>query len=80
VEVVRFLVEHGADPRAPANDGRTSLHLAAGVGNVELIRALVWQGTGTATETVTTPSHGRQYFYSLLALCLFFGIFSQFMM
>ena len=81
VEVVRFLVERGADPRVPGNDGLTSLHLAAGVGNVELIRALVWQGTDATTETtVRPPSHGRQYFYSFIAFCLFFGIASQFVL
>jgi ankyrin repeat protein len=69
VKVVRFLVEHGADPRAPANDGRTSLHLA--VENMELMRALVWH---------QPPSPGRQYFMFFLALCVFLGIFSQFVL
>ncbi len=41
VEVARFLVEHGADAAAPANDGRTPLSVAAEVGNVEVLRILV---------------------------------------
>jgi len=40
-EVVKGLVEHGADATAQSEDGRTILHIAAAMGDVDVVRWLV---------------------------------------
>jgi ankyrin repeat protein len=59
-DIVRILVEHGADATIQANDGRTPLHMAAETGNVEVLRILVGQDTDTAQSTRTW---GRRFVY-----------------
>src|SRR5262245_35079299 len=45
VEVVRLLLDHGADPNArEAGDNTTPLHWAAAAGYVEVVRALLDAG------------------------------------
>ncbi len=44
MEMVRFLVEHGADPNAQNNDGNTALIYAAADGDMEMVRFLVELG------------------------------------
>ena len=44
VEIVRLLVEHGADVNAQDNDGYTALLVAAMLGDVEVVRLLVEHG------------------------------------
>ena len=43
-DVTRFLIEHGADTTAWANDGQTALHLVAEVGSMEIVRIVVEHG------------------------------------
>jgi ankyrin repeat protein len=50
-EVVRLLLERGADPNARDNAGLTALHLAAGNGWVECARALLEGGTDANART-----------------------------
>lgn len=38
--LVRLLLEHGADPKKKIKNGRTPLHVAAGAGNVRIVRTL----------------------------------------
>ncbi len=50
-EVVRFLLERGADPNSRDNAGLTPLHLAAGSGWVECARALLEGGADANART-----------------------------
>ena len=47
VDVVRVLVEHGADMNKARNDGATPLIVASRVGHLEVVRVLVEQGADT---------------------------------
>jgi len=40
-DITRFLIEHGADTTAWANDGRTALHVVVEVGSMEIVRIVV---------------------------------------
>jgi ankyrin repeat protein len=59
VEVIRILLDQGADPTAKASDGMTPFHFASLSGHVEVIRILLEQGadpTAKAYEGMT-PFH-----------------------
>jgi ankyrin repeat protein len=73
VEVVRILVEHGADTTALTEDGRTPLLLAAEVGNAEIVRILVENGTDRTTAQ-PTPAQGSRLVYYFVAFCFFVEI------
>ncbi|KAK9783756.1 putative ZZ-type domain-containing protein [Seiridium cardinale] len=57
VEAVRLLLESGADPRHRNDTGLTVLHLAAGLGNTEVINVLVdWKSDiNSRAGDLTTP-------------------------
>ncbi len=59
VEVVRILVEHGADAKAQDGMGRTALHVASAEGHVEVVRMLVEHGVGATAQDGKglTPLH-----------------------
>jgi ankyrin repeat protein len=44
VEIVRVLLENGANPNAKNNIGRTPLHGAASLGHVDVVRVLLERG------------------------------------
>ena len=44
VEIVKLLLERGADPNAKFYDGSTSLHIAAHLGRVEIVKILLEHG------------------------------------
>jgi hypothetical protein len=73
MEVARLLIDHGADPTARANDGRTPLDLATEEGNVEVVRIL---GTDTTTAR---PTHGNRCIYYFFVFCFFLEIYLYFM-
>jgi len=50
-EVVRFLLDRGADPNGRDNAGLTALHLAVGCGWVECARALLERGADANART-----------------------------
>ena len=54
-EMLRFLIEKGADAKAVRNDGFTPLHVAAMQGNVESIQIL--HDHGATMEAVFEPWH-----------------------
>jgi ankyrin repeat protein len=77
VEVVRALVECGADTTAVTDDGRTPLHVATEAGKVEVVRLLVGRGNDTA---VARPAQGHsRLVYCFVALCIFVGLHLRFM-
>ena len=57
VEIVRVLLEHGADPNVARNDDFTALSLAAFFGHSEIVEMLVAHGarTDVATRRGTSP-------------------------
>lgn len=59
LDVVRALLDHGADPNLPDGEGRTSLHVAAGRGDVEAIRLLLGHGAAVDAPDKSgwTPLH-----------------------
>jgi ankyrin repeat protein len=59
VEVIRILLDQGADPTAKANDGRTPFHIASSRGHVEVIRILLEQGADPTAKANDgqTPFH-----------------------
>jgi ankyrin repeat protein len=71
-DVVRALVECGADTTALADDGRTPLHVAAEAGNVEVVRLLANHGK-------VGPTQGIRLLCYLVALCIFVEIYLHFM-
>lgn len=77
LDVVRYLLKHGADVNTAATQGRrqgtTSLHLAAGAGHVEVARLLLRAGGGVNTKEchgrtplITAAGHGRMATVRLL--------------
>jgi ankyrin repeat protein len=78
VEVVRILVERGADTIAQTEDGRTPLHVAAQVGNTEIVRILVEHGTNRTTAQ-PTPAQGSRLVYYFVALCFFVEMWLHFL-
>ena len=56
VEVIKLLVEHGADKEAKDADGATPLHLAAFNGHVEAIKLLVQLGLNKEAKTADRKS------------------------
>ena len=48
-EILRELLQAGADPELPNDIGRTAMHLAANLGNVEVIRLLLEHGANIDT-------------------------------
>jgi ankyrin repeat protein len=59
VEVIRSLVEHGADAAAQDNNGLTPLHLASSWGHIELACLLVERGADVTAQSKhgLTPLH-----------------------
>ena len=59
MEVVRLLIQHGADLAAQAKDGWTPLHWASEEGHVEVVRLLIEHGADLAAqgEDGSTPLH-----------------------
>jgi len=59
MDVVRMLVERGADVSAQAEDGTTPLHLASLYGHVDVARMLVERGADVSAQKKdgTTPLH-----------------------
>src|SRR5687767_5431982 len=57
VEMVRVLLEHGADPNVTRNDNFTALSLAAFFGHAEIVEVLMGHGakTDVATRFGTSP-------------------------
>lgn len=57
VEMVRMLLEHGADPNITRNDNFTALSLAAFFGHAEIVEVLMGHGakTDVATRFGTSP-------------------------
>ena len=57
VEMVRMLLEHGADPNVTRNDNFTALSLAAFFGHAEIVEVLMGHGakTDVATRFGTSP-------------------------
>ena len=57
LQIVKALLERGADPNARRSDGATAVHAAASLGNVEVLRFLVEKGglAASATEDGVTP-------------------------
>jgi len=78
VEVVRILVEHGADTMALTDDERTPLHVAAEVGNAEIVRIFVEHGTNKTTAKPTLAQGGRLVYY-FVAFCFFVEIWLHFL-
>ena len=58
-DVVRFLLDHGADVHMPVH-GRcrwSALHLAAGSGNPEIVQMILEQNTEVEVRDVKEPPH-----------------------
>jgi ankyrin repeat protein len=57
LQIVKALLERGADPNARRRDGATAVHAAASLGNVEVLSFLVQKGglAASATEDGVTP-------------------------
>ena len=51
MEIVRFLVKHGADATAQNNDGRTPLHFASREGHVAIAKFLVENGADVSAQS-----------------------------
>jgi ankyrin repeat protein len=51
VDVVRMLIERGADPTAQSKDGWTVLHHALGSGNVDVVRMLIEHGADPTAQS-----------------------------
>ena len=49
-EVVRLLLDHGADPNARWKNGLTPLHRASQYGKIEIVRTLVERGAGVEVQ------------------------------
>ena len=58
-EIVRVLIEHGADVTMQDKAHSTPLHLASSMGNTEIVRLLLQHGADVATqdENNRTPLH-----------------------
>ena len=54
-DVVRLLIEHGADVRAATRHGFTALHFAAREGDVEIARMLLAAGVDVDVQSVSDP-------------------------
>jgi ankyrin repeat protein len=67
---------------APADDGRTPLHVATESGNVDVIRVLVEHRTARTDTTTARITQRRRFTYYVLIFCFFLagGIYLQFMM
>jgi len=52
LDIVEYLVEHGANINQPDNYGYTALHDAAGAGNFEVVQYLVDKGADTEGKTI----------------------------
>ena len=59
VEIVRLLVEHGADVTAKDKSSSTPLHLASSFGTPEIVRLLIERGVDITAEDESrkTPLH-----------------------
>jgi ankyrin repeat protein len=55
-DVVRFLIEHGADVRAATRHGFTALHFAAREGDVEIARMILSAGVDVDVQSVSDPT------------------------
>jgi ankyrin repeat protein len=51
VDVIRLLLEHGADVNAKANYNRTSLHFASELGHIEVMQLLLEKGADVNSTT-----------------------------
>ncbi|CAL4969310.1 unnamed protein product [Urochloa decumbens] len=58
LDIVQYLLDHGANPDEPNGKGSTSLHLAAAGGNCEIVKALLSKGANVNSFCDTgTPLH-----------------------
>ena len=59
IDLVRLLIEHGADAAAQSVNGRTPLHQASNWGHVDVARLLIEHGADVAAQSRvgTTPLH-----------------------
>jgi ankyrin repeat protein len=59
VEVVRMILERGADPTVQDKDGRTPFHLASLEGHVEVVRMILERGADPTVQDKDgrTPFH-----------------------
>jgi ankyrin repeat protein len=67
LEVVRLLLEGGADPRRERGKGHTpltALRWAASTGHLEMLRLLL--GHGAAVDTACTKEHATAFHYACL--------------
>jgi ankyrin repeat protein len=58
-EIAKALIEAGADLEAKAEDGRTTIHIAAGWGHTEIVRILIQAGADLEARDSNdwTPLH-----------------------
>ena len=70
MDVARFLIHHGANATAQADDGRTPLSVAAEVGKVEVLRILIEQGIDTMTAR--PPMQVNHLLYYAFVFCFLF--------
>ncbi len=55
IDIVKLLLEYGADPHAEGDDGHTVLHSASSYGNVEMLRLFIDLGVN---HNVMSCSYG----------------------
>jgi ankyrin repeat protein len=74
-DIVRLLIDHGADVTAQDETHLTPLHHAAFWGNVETVRLLIQQGADVTAQdsSKTTPLHLASSTVSSKTLLLQYG-------